>query len=75
MIKLNKAKNGIRDDNWPKIIAENTINYEQNTPYQIDNPNFFDVFQDKTQHDEKRCAIADKVGNFRVHSKFLGRQT
>ena len=44
MIKLNKAKNGIRDDNRPKIIAENSIDYEQNAPNQINNPDFFDVF-------------------------------
>jgi len=48
MIKLNEAKNGIRNDNRPKIITENPIDYEQNASKQIDNPNFFDVFQDKT---------------------------
>ena len=53
MVALYKAKNGIWNDNRPKIIAVNSINDKENAANKVYNSNFFDVFQHKTQHNKK----------------------
>lgn len=76
MIKLYETKYGVRDDDRPKHTAENAVNHEADTAYQVYNPYLSNVFQDKAQHDEKRRGIADDGGNFWVHyRKFLKKQT
>ena len=68
MIPLNNAQNGIRNNNRPQIITVNPINHKENTSDEIYDSDFLDVFKDKTQYNEKRCGIANIVGNFRTHN-------
>ena len=68
MIPLNNAQNGIRNNNRPQIITVNPINHKENTSDEIYDSDFLDVFKDKTQYNEKRCGIANIVGNFWTHN-------
>ena len=68
MITLNEAKNSIRNDDRPQTITVNTINHKQNTSNEVYDSDFLDVFKDKTQYNEKRCGVANIVGNFWTHN-------
>lgn len=67
MINLDNAKYGVRNYNWPKIIAENPINNKENTTDKINNPDFSDIFQYKTENNKKRGCIPYIISDFRRH--------
>ncbi len=76
MVDLNEAQNGIRNDDGPQIIAENTIYNKQNATQKVYDADFGNIFQYKTQHDKKRSTVANKIRNFRGHKiKFKRAQT
>lgn len=43
MINLDETEDGIWDDDRPKVVAENTINYEQDTANKIYDADFGDI--------------------------------
>lgn len=76
MVTLNETKNGIWNDDRPEIIAENPVNNKEDAPNKIYNPNFFNVFQNKTQYNKKRSGITNQISDIRAHRyNFLGTQT
>ena len=67
MVKLNKAKYRVRDNNWPQHSAVKAVYHETDTSYKINDSNFLNVFQQKAQNNKKRCGVTDITCNFRSH--------
>ena len=53
MVNLYKANQSVWDDNRPEHSAEDTINDKTDTTNHVDNSDFSNIFQYKTQHDKK----------------------
>jgi len=53
MVNLYKTDQSVRNNNRPKHSAEDTIDNKTDTADHVYNPDFSNIFQYETQHDEK----------------------
>jgi hypothetical protein len=76
VIRLDKTKDCVRNNDWPQKVAIDSIDYKKNAAHKVYNPYLLDIFQDKTKNYEERGGITDKVCNFWTHKDILkGAQT
>lgn len=47
MVSLNETKNAIWNNNWPQIIAKNSVENKTYTTNKINDSNFLYIFQNK----------------------------
>lgn len=68
MINLYATQNTIRNNNWPKIITEYTVNYKTKASYEVYNSYLSYVFQYETKDNKKGGSITDKICDLWAHN-------